>query len=98
VQHGRSRTCSIEPEAIVGAAGWTDAGGSGRIDAMAKPPPPKPPSGLSPPATGAAERCAFCGRREIEAGRLIAGAKAAICADCIRRLGEGLRGGRPPKK
>jgi ATP-dependent protease Clp ATPase subunit len=50
---------------------------------MAKPPPP-PTS---------AERCAFCGRREIEAGRLIAGAKAAICADCIRKLGEGLKGG-----
>jgi hypothetical protein len=48
-----------------------------------------------------AERCAFCGRREIEAGRLIAGAKAAICADCIRRLGEGLRSEsakRPPRR
>lgn len=72
---------------------------------MAKPPPSKPPgqapAGRSsiPGGIAAAERCAFCGRREIEAGRLIAGAKAAICADCIRKLGQGLkgeRGRRPP--
>jgi hypothetical protein len=48
---------------------------------------------------GHAERCAFCGRREIEAGRLITGAKAAICADCIRKLGQGLKGsGRSPRR
>ena len=65
---------------------------------MAKSSPPRPPTGLSAgkPAgrrSGHAERCAFCGRREIEAGRLITGAKAAICADCIRKLGQGLKGG-----
>jgi len=79
---------------------------------MAKPPPSKPPSPRPPSeapldrataggGTGGAERCAFCGRREIEAGRLIAGAKAAICADCIRKLGQSLKGERgsaPPKR
>jgi len=66
---------------------------------MAKSSPPRPPAGLSggKPTmagdSGHAERCAFCGRREIEAGRLITGAKAAICADCIRKLGQGLKGG-----
>jgi ClpX C4-type zinc finger len=74
---------------------------------MSKPPASPPPSssrssgqGSAGAGAGGAERCAFCGRREIEAGRLIAGAKAAICADCIRRLGEGLkaeRGRRPPR-
>jgi len=73
---------------------------------MAKPPASPPPA--SRPAGGGstgggkgAERCAFCGRREIEAGRLIAGAKAAICADCIRRLGDTLKsadGRRPPRR
>lgn len=73
---------------------------------MAKPPPPssKPPGqpvggAAASDGRGGAERCAFCGRREIEAGRLIAGAKAAICADCIRKLGQSLkgeRGRRPP--
>jgi hypothetical protein len=76
------------------ATRWTAARERPKMAAMAKPPPPRSPE---PPKTttsgqgGHAERCAFCGRREIEAGRLIAGAKAAICADCIRRLGEGLR-------
>ncbi len=72
---------------------------------MAKPSPPRPPAGLpgGKPTmagdSGHAERCAFCGRREIEAGRLITGAKAAICADCIRKLGQGLKGGgRPPQR
>ncbi|HEY7690305.1 MAG TPA: ClpX C4-type zinc finger protein [Dongiaceae bacterium] len=69
---------------------------------MAKPPTSQDPPKSGTAAAGApAERCAFCGRREIEAGRLIAGAKAAICADCIRRLGEGLRAGRgdpPPRR
>ena len=74
---------------------------------MPKPPAstPKPPSsagqGSASSGAGGAERCAFCGRREMEAGRLIAGAKAAICADCIRRLGDGLRsegGKRPPRR
>ena len=66
---------------------------------MAKSSPPRPPAGNSggKPSMagdgGHAERCAFCGRREIEAGRLITGAKAAICADCIRKLGQGLKGG-----
>lgn len=69
---------------------------------MARSSPPRPPTGLSTGKTAAtdghAERCAFCGRREIEAGRLITGAKAAICADCIRKLGQGLKGGgRPPR-
>lgn len=67
---------------------------------MVKSSPPQPPTGLSAGKAGSnghAERCAFCGRREIEAGRLITGAKAAICADCIRKLGQGLKGGgRPP--
>ena len=69
-------------------------------EAMAKSTPPQPPAGppsgkpAAPAAAGHAERCAFCGRREIEAGRLITGAKAAICADCIRKLGQGLRGPR----
>ena len=69
---------------------------------MAKSSPPRPPASLfghKPAAAGAgihAERCAFCGRREIEAGRLITGAKAAICADCIRKLGQGLKGGKGP--
>jgi hypothetical protein len=66
---------------------------------MAKSPPPPnaPPAKTGPLSATSAERCAFCGRREIEAGRLIAGAKAAICADCIRKLGEGLKGGARPK-
>jgi hypothetical protein len=73
---------------------------------MAKSSTPRPPpSGLSggkPTGAGEAghaERCAFCGRREIEAGRLITGAKAAICADCIRKLGQGLKGSsRSPRR
>jgi ClpX C4-type zinc finger len=72
---------------------------------MAKSSPPRPPSGLSggkptiAGEAGHAERCAFCGRREIEAGRLITGAKAAICADCIRKLGQGLKGSsRSPRR
>ncbi|MFM9844419.1 MAG: ClpX C4-type zinc finger protein [Dongiaceae bacterium] len=66
---------------------------------MANSSPPRPPAGSSGGKAaiagrgGPGERCAFCGRREIEAGRLITGAKAAICADCIRKLGQGLKGG-----
>jgi hypothetical protein len=63
---------------------------------MAKSKPPSPPAAAG---TGShAERCAFCGRREIEAGRLISGAKAAICADCVRKLGQGLKSAKAPPR
>ena len=36
-------------------------------------------------------RCSFCGKRENQAGRLIAGPGVYICSDCVRACGELLR-------
>ena len=47
-------------------------------------------------------RCSFCGKRESQAGRLIAGPGVYICSDCVQACSELLRdeidvGGGTPK-
>jgi hypothetical protein len=54
---------------------------------------PRPPA-LNPVNTGVAHtgagplHCAFCERSDIEVRRMWAGARALICNDCIRYMGE----------